>query len=324
MRFVELFAGIGGFRLGLERAGHDCVWANEWDKYANKVYRSHWGECDDRDIRSVDVGEIPRHDLLVGGFPCQAFSIAGNREGFDDARGTLFFEIARILEACRPSHCLLENVKGLLSHDGGRTFCRIIEVLGELGYCVEWQVLNSKDFGVPQNRERVFIHGFRGESGFSIFPLVRYDGVSSSEGAEEQGVGQGSLRSVASTITAGYQKLNEGSTIVQVNNPRHSNNRVYDESGIAPALRTMQGGNRQPKILSHSWRNGDPARGGTGPLYSMEHSFTLDTSPHYVVGDRIRKLTPLECERLQGFPDGWTSCLSNSQRYKCLGECGHG
>lgn len=327
MKFIELFAGIGGFRLGLERAGHECVWSNEFDKYANSIYSKHWRECDERDIRTIDAGEIPSHDLLTGGFPCQTFSIAGNRGGFDDARGTLFFEIARVLEAHRPAHCLLENVKGLLSHDNGKTFGRIVEVLGEFGYCVEWQVLNSKDFGVPQNRERVFIHGFRKGSGGAIFPLAGDNKLPFEEGEKKLGNGQGSLYAVGSTLTAGYSKLNEGSTIVQVNNPRHSNNRVYDEAGIAPALRTMQGGNRQPKILSRSWRSGDPSRGGTGPLFSEEHCFTIDaTSPHYVVGDRIRKLTPIECERLQGFPDQWTSAgkngevISNSQRYKVLGN----
>lgn len=326
MKFIDLFAGIGGFRLGLEQSGHQGIWSNEIDKFANSIYSKHWGECDGRDIRTIDAREIPRHEILTGGFPCQTFSIAGNREGFDDARGTLFFEIARILEAKRPAHCLLENVKGLLSHDGGKTFGRIIEVLGELGYCVEWEVLNSKDFGVPQNRERVFIHGFRKGSGQAIFPLVGDDKVSSQETEKKLGNGQGALHAIGSTITAGYRKLNEGSTIIQVNNPRHSNNRVYDQKGIAPSLRTMQGGNRQPKILSHSWRNGDPTRGGTGPLISDEHAFTLDTSPHYVVGDLIRKLTPLECERLQGFPDNYTAIgksgekISNSQRYKVLGN----
>jgi len=121
MKFIDLFAGIGGFRYGLEKSSNafSCVWSNEWDKYAASIYRYHWGEINTQDIRTVDTDEIPDHDLLCGGFPCQAFSIAGKRKGFEDTRGTLFFEICRILEAKKPRLLLLENVKGLLSHGYG-------------------------------------------------------------------------------------------------------------------------------------------------------------------------------------------------------------
>jgi len=229
MKFIELFAGIGGFRYGLqevrvesedstdsesgasqhsERPFYTCVWANEIDKYAASIYRKNYGGrygqrlCDENkgqevsrtgdtegqrseqldispkgldgnfdqrsklyegDITKVNVREIPDHDLLVGGFPCQAFSIAGNRAGFEDTRGSLFFEIARILADKRPRCVLLENVKGLLSHDSGKTFQTILKVLSDIGYRIEWQVLNSKNFGVPQNRERVFIIGHGGQ-----------------------------------------------------------------------------------------------------------------------------------------------------------------
>src|SRR3990167_9297486 len=171
MKFIDLFAGVGGFRYGIEKAKDwECVYSNEWDKYANSVYRKHYGECDNRDIRAVD--SFPDFDLLCGGFPCQAFSVAGKRGGFDDTRGTLFFEIARILKHKRPRYLLLENVKGLLSHDQGKTFQTILGVLSDIGYGVQWQVLNSKDFGVPQNRERVFIIGnLRGASRPQLFPI---------------------------------------------------------------------------------------------------------------------------------------------------------
>jgi DNA (cytosine-5)-methyltransferase 1 len=160
MKVVELFAGVGGFRLGLERAGHQVVWANEWDKYACDIYDKNFGgSIDRRDITKVPASEIPKHDLICGGFPCQAFSVAGKRRGFDETRGTLFFDIARIAAHHKTPYLLLENVKGLLSHDGGRTFATIIRTLDELGYDCQWQVLNSKDFGVPQNRERVIIVG---------------------------------------------------------------------------------------------------------------------------------------------------------------------
>jgi DNA (cytosine-5)-methyltransferase 1 len=160
--FIELFAGIGGFRIALERQGFTCLWANEMDAKACDVYESQWpdGTLVRGDINDVDIRKIPKHDVLVGGFPCQPFSYAGSHGGFSDTRGTLFFKIAEILKIKRPKSFIFENVKGLLSHDSGRTFSTILCTLDELGYDAEWRVLNSKDFGVPQNRERVYITGY--------------------------------------------------------------------------------------------------------------------------------------------------------------------
>ena len=164
IRYLDLFSGIGGFREGLTQAGgFTCAGHCEIDQHADRSYRALFdteGEwfCDD--IRKADPEELPDVELLCGGFPCQAFSIAGNRGGFADPRGTLFFEIARLTEAKRPAYLLLENVPGLLNHDGGRTFAAILHALDGLGYFVEWQVLNSKDFGVPQARKRVYLIGY--------------------------------------------------------------------------------------------------------------------------------------------------------------------
>ena len=164
IRFFDMFAGIGGFRSGLERiGGFECIGHCEIDKYANQAYNAIYkpkGELYFEDARTINPYELPDIDLICGGFPCQAFSIAGKRRGFDDARGTLFFEIARIAAVKKPTFLLLENVPGLLSHDSGRTFATILLTLSELGYDVGWQVLNSKDFGVPQSRKRVFIIGY--------------------------------------------------------------------------------------------------------------------------------------------------------------------
>lgn len=180
MKFFDLFAGIGGFRMGLERLGHHCVGFCEIDKFARASYKAIYhteGEVEFHDITKVRNEEWRQFrgkvDLICGGFPCQAFSIAGKRRGFlDETRGTLFFEIARAAKEIKPPLLFLENVKGLLSHDQGRTFRTILSTLDELGYDAEWQVLNSKDFGVPQNRERVFIIGhLRGRSGRTVFPL---------------------------------------------------------------------------------------------------------------------------------------------------------
>lgn len=168
IRFLDMFAGIGGFRSGLERiGGFECIGHCEIDKYANQAYNAIYepkGELYYEDARTIVPEELPDIDLICGGFPCQAFSIVGKRRGFDDARGTLFFEIARIAAVKRPSFLLLENVPGLLSHDSGRTFATILLALSELGYDVAWQVLNSKDFGVPQSRKRVYIIGYLRES----------------------------------------------------------------------------------------------------------------------------------------------------------------
>lgn len=193
IRYIDLFAGIGGFHYGLDRcntrtpedsgtvgevgaglekesqlhAGQllrqrfDCVYSNEWDKYANSVYRKHYGECDDRDIRTVKSEDIPDFDLMVGGVPCQSWSVAGKRGGFSDERGNLWFEFIRILKEKKPKYFVAENVKGILSHDGGKSFEKLCESFCEAGYVIDFEILNSKDFGVAQNRERVYIIGFR-------------------------------------------------------------------------------------------------------------------------------------------------------------------
>ena len=161
--FIDLFAGIGGFRRGLEANGGTCVFSSEIDKFAAQAYEVLYSEKPHGDITKIDAKDIPDHDVLAGGFPCQAFSVAGKRQGFEDTRGTLFFEIARIAKEKRPKALLLENVKGLVNHDKGRTLDVMIESLNEIGYVVDFDVLNSKYFGVPQNRERIFIIAIRSD-----------------------------------------------------------------------------------------------------------------------------------------------------------------
>ena len=183
IRFFDMFAGIGGFHSGLEAVGgFECVGHCEIDKYANQAYNTMYdteGEVFFADARTIDPAALPDIDLICGGFPCQSFSIAGKRRGFaDDARGTLFFEIARLAAAKRPAFLLLENVPGLLSHDGCRTFATILSTLDELGYDVAWQVLNSKDFGVPQSRKRVYIVGYlRGKCSGEILSFTSTNGA---------------------------------------------------------------------------------------------------------------------------------------------------
>ena len=358
MKYLSLFSGIGGFELGMHNAyvetanrkknrgskatpktrgakGYKksqesgpergrsckhhhcdglrqeslaCVGYSEIDKHAIQIYEKYFKHKNYGDITKIKTKELPDFDMLIGGFPCQSFSIAGKRRGFKDTRGTLFFEISRILRDKQPRLFILENVKGLLSHDNGRTFRVIISNLDDLGYDLEWQVLNSKNFGVPQNRERVFIVGhLRGTSRPEIFPIQE----------------NGQTDIVIPTLTARYTASSNGGYVRhgqthQINNPVHSNDRVYAADGINPTLNTMQGGNRQPKIIATQLRNSKKF----GNAESDKNFMCLRASePNGVrIGSKIRRLTPKECERLQGFPDGWTEGVSDTQRYKCLGN----
>jgi len=332
LKYLDLFSGYGGFSLGIQKAYEildnqskvdglqakenstsdnsyalqrtpTCIGFSEIDKYAIQIYKKHFGEryeckncgkqkpigegnvgenlqhrgnctcslCDRTqpetqqghrlcewiyhkghknygDITKINPAELPDFDLLCGGFPCQAFSIAGKRMGFEDTRGTLIYDVFRIIKEKHPKLVLLENVKGLLSHDNGRTFKTIITSLAELGYAVEWQVLNAKNFGVPQNRERVFIIGHLGGfSGRQIFPIGENDKISNGE-----------------------NKSDEGRTQAFYSAPCRGSNMKADHTFIA-----------EPKI---------------------------------------RRLTPTECERLMGLPDGWTEGVSDTQRYKLCGN----
>src|SRR5690606_24709420 len=217
MKFLDLFAGIGGFRLGMEQAGHECVGYVEIDKFARKSYEAihdtegEWTAYDIKSVTNDDLRQLRnrrgRIDVICGGFPCQAFSIAGKRGGFNDTRGTLFFEIVRIANILRPRYLFLENVKGLLNHDNGNTFETILRTLDELGYDAEWEVLNSKDFGVPQNRERVFIIGhLRGERTRKVFPI---------RGNDEKADGIQRQQITTNTLTARYEGVGNGSYIIE-------------------------------------------------------------------------------------------------------------
>jgi len=340
VKYFSMFSGIGGFEYGIQRAfdkqltevkqdgqgrnrninqvEHNvlptsrstplCVGYSEIDKYAIKVYERNFnGHKNYGNATTINATELPDFDLLVGGFPCQAFSIAGKRKGFDDTRGTLFFDIARILAEKRPRHLVLENVKGLLSHDSGKTFQTILGVLSDMGYRVEWQVLNSKDFGVPQNRERVIIVGhLGGECGGQVLPIT------------------GSSQQIASV--AGY--ISE-----EVWPRRHEQiRRVYKIDGAMPTIPTGQGGGVMTKIAVDMTRRAAKSHrvrkdGIMGTVTATYYKGIGNAErPGVKEGLRIRRLTPKECERLQGFPDDWTKLgvgdepISDSQRYKMCGN----
>lgn len=342
MKFIDLFAGIGGFRLGMESAGHECVVFCEIDKFARASYKAIHdteGEIELHDITTVtdeEIRNIGHVDVICGGFPCQAFSIAGHRRGFEDTRGTLFFEIARFASILKPKYLFLENVKGLLNHDKGDTFETILSALDELGYDVEWQVLNSKDFGVPQNRERVFIIGhLRGERGRKVFPIGGEDEKSS---AKRLGI-----NILGNTKNPNGTAQDRHGIVIAGNLPgsHEQNGRVYDINGISPTLNTMQGGGRQPKIRVREATKKGYAEASVGDSVNLSHPnsktrrgrvgegiantlVTGDSQGVVMPNFRIRKLTPRECWRLQGFPD-WAfdkaqEVNSNSQLYKQAGN----
>lgn len=170
-KFIDLFSGIGGFHYGLEKCGGKCVFASEIDKYAIETYEHNYGITPAGDISKIDIKEIPEFDLLCAGFPCQSFSNVGKKGGLSDPRGALIFQVERVLKGCKPKAFLLENVKGLLSHDKGKTFRQIVELLEKCGYRVEYKVLEAKDYGVPQIRKRVFIVGVRNDLNIPfVFP----------------------------------------------------------------------------------------------------------------------------------------------------------
>ena len=276
--------------MALKNLGHEIIGACEIDKHARQIYGNHFPDVPIHpDATKINPNDLPDFDLLVAGFPCQPFSVAGVKRGFEDTRGTLFFEIARITQEKRPRYLLLENVKGILSHDGGETGRKIIRTLDELGYDVQAGIVNTKNF-LPQNRERAFFVGtLRGDPRPQIFPLKRED----------------SETSPRAEVTP--TKITPVLTPERI--PRRLNGRRFKEEGDeAFTLTTLDRHGIMIKKISNCIRVG-----GRG---------SLDRHTWDVINDgvRIRLITPIECERLQGFPDNWTESVSERQRYICLGN----
>jgi DNA (cytosine-5)-methyltransferase 1 len=339
MKFIELFAGVGAFRLGLERTGHECVWANEWLERPRSIYARNFGEQPDgRDIRDVSAGDIPDADLLVGGFPCATFSVAGKRTGFslDDTRGTLAFEMFRLASEKSIPYLLFENVKGLLNHDEGRTFEIILEVLDGLGYDCQWELLDSQNFGVPQHRERIFLIGhLRGNPRPKVFPIGRASRSNDEANSQERKGREGFFSDISPTLDAHYYKGgNARQYVVETESRRDKEMRTYTE-GVVPTLTAQMGtgGGNVPYVRPmldiarvNKSPNGRLIKDDGDPMYTI----TAQDRHGVQIGDEdgfaIRKLTPLECERLQGLPDGWTEFyddgrrVSDSERYERCGR----
>lgn len=359
MNFIDVCSGIGGFRSAMELNGHNCLAFAEIDKYAKQSYKAIYdtdGEEELDDITTITDKHFRlyrgRCDIITGGFPCQTFSIAGNRKGFEDTRGTVFFHIARAIKEIQPSYVLLENVKGLLSHDKGRTYGTIIQALDELGYIVEWQLFNSKYWGVPQNRERVYILVTRKDvfKGPKLFDLgkqqtevtTRLVDVLEDEVDEKYYLSEEKTKKLTLDFNLSVDEEPRISILENTSRTNYYAANIYDPNGLSTtvAARDYMGPKQivvreatkqgyaiaeQGDSVNVSYPTSKTRRGRVGK--QVAQTLQAGEVNQGVVMDniRIRKLTPLECWRLQGFTDeqfykAKNNGVSNSQLYKQAGN----
>lgn len=289
-RFIDLFAGIGGIRLPFQELKGRCVFSSEWDSHAQKTYSTNFGEVPEGDITEIPASSIPDFDIALGGFPCQPFSQAGLHKGFADTRGTLFFEIERIITKKRPKAFLLENVKQLAGHDHGRTLKVILEHLAAINYHVDYKVLRAADYGVPQNRERIYIVGFDARyydlpKGYSFpYPAPTYEKTRLGDILEKE---VDSKYTISDTLWAGHQRR-------KVEHQAKGN-------GFGFSLFNAES----------EYANTISAR-----YYKDGSEILIDQGE----GKNPRKLTPRECARLQGFPEEFIIPVSDTQAYKQFGN----
>ena len=282
LNFIDLFAGIGGIRLGFQDLFGECVFSSEWDKYAQITYEANFNHKPAGDIMQIDEKDIPNFDILLAGFPCQPFSNAGLKKGFEDTRGTLFFHIARIINHHKPKIVFLENVKGLKTHDKGQTYKVIENTLNELGYNIHTKILNAKDYGVPQNRERIYIVGFRENIDFS-FPKPlnikpKVGNILENDVLEKY--------TISDKLWAGHQRRKE----------------EHKQKGNGFGYSSFNANSSYTSTISARYY-----KDGSEILIEQE-------------GKNPRKLTPREASRLQGFPDNFIIPVSDNQAYKQFGN----
>ncbi len=303
-KFIDLFAGIGGFRLAFQNLEGKCVFTSEWDKYSKQTYKANFGEIPFGDITKPETKNyIPDNfDVLCAGFPCQAFSIAGRRGGFEDTRGTLFFDVAEIIKKKQPKAIFLENVKGLRSHDKGKTLATILNVLREdLGYYVpEPQILNAKEFGVPQNRERIFIVGFRKDLEITDFqyPEPTYKNAVLDDILEENEV------SVKYYLSTTYVQTLKNHRARHKSKGNGFGYEIIPNDGTANAVVCGGMGRERNLVFDDRLTNFKPITNISGKVNR----------------EGIRKMTPREWARLQGFPDNFKIIVSDAQAYKQFGN----
>ena len=292
--FIDLFAGLGGFRLALESLGAECVYSSEWDEPVRKVYSDNFDEIPDGDITQVDEKSIPDHDILCAGFPCQAFSISGKQHGFEDSRGTLFFDVARIVKEKQPKVVFMENVKNFASHDGGKTLEVVRATMEDLGYTFFYKVLSAVDFGIPQKRERIYMVCFRNDLNVASFnypePFELQKHVEDFLLSDENMVSHLYVDRPDTYFNGKKDEHYSNKTIrLGIVNKGGQGERIYSTKGIAITLSANGGG-----VFSKT--------GG------------------YLINGRTRKLHPRECARLMGFPDSYIISDSPNQAYKQFGN----
>ncbi|MBE6841283.1 MAG: DNA cytosine methyltransferase [Ruminococcus sp.] len=294
LTFIDLFAGLGGFRLALESLGAKCVYSNEWDKSVRKVYTDNFGDVPDDDITKVDEESIPDHDILCAGFPCQAFSISGKQRGFEDSRGTLFFDVARIVKAKKPKIVFMENVKNFATHDNGNTLEVVRKTMDELGYSFNQKVLNSVDYGIPQKRERIYMVCFRSDLNIGCFdypkPFKLKKHVEDFLIYDEKLVEELYVNR-SDTYFNGLEdnKYSDKPIRLGIVNKGGQGERIYSTKGIAITLSAYGGG-----VFAKT--------GG------------------YFINGKTRKLHPRECARIMGYPDSYKISNSFNQAYKHFGN----
>lgn len=302
IRFIDLFAGIGGFRIGMENNDLKCVFSSEIDTYCRNTYLTNFGELPSGDITQINERFIPEHEILCAGFPCQPFSVSGNKLGFEDTRGTLFFDILRIAQSKKPRVIFLENVKHLVHHDKGRTLKTIINKLESLGYTVNWEVLNAKDFGVPQNRERIIIIGNIDGLKFDFSRVRRHKEVFLKDFLDPKGdfeylsddeytLIENPKKQKSGLIFVGYRNKKIRRVGVRPNTKHLSRvhkqpNRIYSVEGVHPTL---------------------PAQETSGRFWVLHE-------------EKVRKLTISECYRIMGFPENYIKVGPLSEQYKQIGN----
>lgn len=301
-KFIDLFAGIGGFRIAMQSVGGKCVFSSEWDTAAKKTYEANYGDYPYGDITQIQSNEIPEHDILCAGFPCQAFSIAGKRGGFDDTRGTLFFDVARIIKEKQPSVVFLENVKGLKSHKSGKTLATILATLrDDLGYFVpDPEVLNAKHFGVPQNRERILIVGFHPSTKINSFeyPKAPNNPVSFSDVKEKQEV---SVKYYMSTTYLATLRAHRARHAAKGNGFGYE---IIPDEGVSNAVVCGGMGRERNLVIDDRITCFEPITKIKG----------------VVNREGIRRMTPREWARLQGYPDEFKIEVADASAYKQFGN----
>ena len=302
-KFIDLFAGIGAFRLGFEHINYKCVFSSELDTHAQEMYFENYKDLPAGDITKINEKDIPSFDVLTGGFPCQPFSIAGEKKGFEDARGTLFFDILRILKYHKPRVAVLENVKHFKNHDNGKTLKTVLNLLEKEGYTTSWSLLNAKDFGVPQNRERTIIIASLNGVEFDFKRLKKVTGLKIKDILEKESNNfeflnedeytliERPVEQISGLIFAGYR------------------NKKIRTNGVRPNTEHLSRVHKQPNRIYSS--------NGTHPTLSSQEP----TGRYYILHEgRVRKLTLKECYRLMGFPDDFQLIGTNAKLYNRIGN----